>query len=78
VDEVSSGGALLPFQLDFQQFERGAVTAAYKKSTFPQVEFSRGKGVFGGLRFHDLKIFVAKLCVRSRPRLEAADAVIDF
>ena len=32
MDEIVGGGALLPFQLEFQQFERSVVAAADEKA----------------------------------------------
>ena len=71
-------GALLTFQLEFQEFEGGVVGAADEETIGDGLAVRRRDCVGGGARFHDLQILAAKFCVRSGPGLEAADAVEDF
>lgn len=78
MNEVTRTRSLLSFKLYLEQFERRVVTAAYEKTIGARVELTRWKCVAGWPRLHDLKILATKLCVRARPRLEAADAVVDL
>jgi hypothetical protein len=77
-EEICGGRALLAFQSNLLEFERGVVAAADEETIVCEVEFGGSDGFEGGSRLDDLQTFAAEFCMRAGPRLEAADAIEDF
>ena len=54
------------------------MTTTDQQAVWMNVKFGGRKRIIGRARFYDLKILSAKFCVRSRPWLKTANAVINF
>src|SRR5438270_7332894 len=75
VKEVACGRALFAFELNFEEFERRIVAAAYEKMIAFRVKCRDGQCSAGRSGFPDVQILTAKLRVCARPGLKAANAV---
>src|SRR5581483_8903846 len=79
-DEVSCGHTLLAFQLDFEQIKPGSATAADQQAIATPQQFADPhiRSMFERFSSADLKLLAAEDGVRARPRLESAQAIVDF